>query len=86
MTITNTVSVSEARANFTKIGRQVSETRKPVTVFKGSTPYLVISPAPIAEAPNAETLEAFSDLENKRKDPACKPHESEGELFAALGL
>ena len=48
MTITNTVSVSEARANFTKIGRQVSETRKPVTVFKGSTPYLVISPAPIA--------------------------------------
>ena len=77
MTITNTVSVSEARANFTKIGRQVSETRKPVTVFKGSTPYLVISPAPIAEAPNAETLEAFS---------ACKPHESEGELFAALGL
>ena len=54
MSITNTVSVSEARANFTKIGRQVSETRKSVTVFKGSTPYLVISPAPLAKEPNEE--------------------------------
>jgi len=65
MSITNTVSVSEARANFTKIGRQVSETRKSVTVFKGSTPYLVISPAPLAKEPNEETLEAFRELEEK---------------------
>ncbi len=86
MSITNTVSVSEARANFTKIGRQVSETRKPVTVFKGSTPYLVISPAPLAEEPNEETLEAFQELEKMRKDPTCKTYDNADEFFAALGI
>ena len=84
MSITNTVSVSEARANFTKIGRQVSETRK--SVFKGSTPYLVISPAPLAKEPNEETLEAFRELEEIRKDPSHRTHEDADELFAALGI
>lgn len=86
MTITNTVSVSEARSNFTRIGKMVSETRKPVTVFKGSTPYLVISPAPLADEPNEDTLAAFRELEETRADPSVKKYKSEEELFAALGL
>ena len=66
--------------------RQVSETRKSVTVFKGSTPYLVISPAPLAKEPNEETLEAFRELEEIRKDPSHRTHEDADELFAALGI
>lgn len=86
MAITTTVSVSEARANFTRIGKMVSETRKPVTVFKGSTPYLIISPAPVSDTLNEETLEAFRELEDMRRDPHTKAYETEEELFAALGL
>ena len=68
MSITNTVSVSEARANFTKIGRQVSETRKSVTVFKGSTPYLVISPPLLPRSPTRKPSKR-SEKET-RKDPS----------------
>lgn len=86
MSATRTVSVSQARANFTQIGRLVNETREPVTVFKGSTPYLVISPAPVAEILNSESQEAFDDLEAMRANPDIKPYKNEDELFAALGL
>lgn len=40
-----TVSVAEARNNFSKIGAAVVETGKPVTVFRNSKPWLIISPA-----------------------------------------
>lgn len=86
MSATKTVSVSQARANFTQIGRLVNETREPVTVFKGSTPYLVISPAPVVEVLNGESQEAFADLKAMRENPDDKPYTSEDELFAALGL
>lgn len=86
MPAAKTVSVSQARANFTQIGRLVNETREPVTVFKGSTPYLVISPAPVVEVLNAESQKAFDDLKTMREDPDIEPYKSEGELFAALGL
>ena len=86
MSITNTVSVSEARANFTKIGRQVSETRKSVTVFKGSTPYLVISPPLLPRSPTRKPSKPFRELEEIRKDPSHRTHEDADELFAALGI
>ena len=86
MSITNTVSVSEARPDWNKFRCRWSETRKSVTVFKGSTPYLVISPAPLAKEPNEETLEAFRELEEIRKDPSHRTHEDADELFAALGI
>lgn len=40
-----TVSASEARANFSKLGEQVAKTGKPITVFKNSKPWLIIAPA-----------------------------------------
>ncbi|MDR2108169.1 MAG: type II toxin-antitoxin system Phd/YefM family antitoxin [Coriobacteriales bacterium] len=39
-----TVSASEARANFSKLGEEIVRTGKPATVFKNSKPWLVISP------------------------------------------
>jgi antitoxin (DNA-binding transcriptional repressor) of toxin-antitoxin stability system len=42
---TFTVSASEARTNFSKLGEEIARTGKPVTVFKNSKPWLVISPA-----------------------------------------
>ncbi|MCL1797474.1 MAG: type II toxin-antitoxin system Phd/YefM family antitoxin [Eggerthellaceae bacterium] len=40
-----TVTASEARANFSKLGEEVFRTKKPITVFKNSKPWLVITPA-----------------------------------------
>jgi len=40
-----TVSASEARSNFAKLGKQVATTGQPITVFKNSKPWLIISPA-----------------------------------------
>ena len=40
-----TVTASEARANFSKLGEEIARTGKPVTVFKNSKPWLVITPA-----------------------------------------
>jgi prevent-host-death family protein len=40
-----TVSAAEARANFSKLGAEVVRCGQPVTVFKNSKPWLVISPA-----------------------------------------
>jgi antitoxin (DNA-binding transcriptional repressor) of toxin-antitoxin stability system len=40
-----TVSASEARANFSKLGEEIARTGESVTVFKNSKPWLTISPA-----------------------------------------
>lgn len=39
-----TATVAETRANFSKIAASVSETGRPVTVFKNSKPWVVIAP------------------------------------------
>ena len=39
-----TVTASEARANFSKLGEEITRTGKPVTVFKNSKPWLAIVP------------------------------------------
>jgi antitoxin Phd len=44
-----TVSASEARANFSKLGEEIARTGKPVTIFKNSKPWLVIAPAGAAD-------------------------------------
>ncbi|MCL1838818.1 MAG: type II toxin-antitoxin system Phd/YefM family antitoxin [Propionibacteriaceae bacterium] len=40
-----TVSASQARANFSRLGEEIFRTKRPVTVFKNSKPWLVITPA-----------------------------------------
>jgi len=40
----HTVTASEARANFSKLGEEIVRTGKPVTVFKNSKPWLAIVP------------------------------------------
>ena len=49
-----TVSVAEARNNFSKIGSEVVRSGKSVTVFRHSKPWLVISPAEGAEASDSD--------------------------------
>lgn len=78
-----TVSVAEARANFSKIGEAINRTGDPVTVFKHSKPYLVIMPAAY-EAPNAETRAAMTEAETILADPDRKHFSSFEDLMAAL--
>jgi len=55
-----TVSASEARANFSKLGDEIARTGKPVTVFKNSKPWLIIAPV------LAEEKDTVIDLDGKR--------------------
>jgi antitoxin Phd len=54
-----TVSASEARANFSKLGEEIARTGKPVTVFKNSKPWLVMVPV-------VEREEVVVDLDGTR--------------------
>jgi prevent-host-death family protein len=44
-----TITASEARANFSKLGDEIVRTGEPVTVFKNSKPWLIITPAKTPE-------------------------------------
>ncbi|MDR2106767.1 MAG: type II toxin-antitoxin system prevent-host-death family antitoxin [Coriobacteriales bacterium] len=61
---TLTVSASEARANFSKLGEEIVRTGKPVTVFKNSKPWLVINPA-IEQANSLDTTVQSHDSHNE---------------------
>ena len=56
-----TVTASEARENFSKLGEEIVRTGKPVTVFKNSKPWLAIVPLSSVERP------AEIDLDGKRE-------------------
>ena len=43
--VTVTVSITEARNNFSRLGAAVVESGESVTVFRNSKPWVVISPA-----------------------------------------
>jgi len=56
-----TVTASEARAKFSKLGDEIVRTGKPVTVFKNSKPWLVMAPVQIEgreETMSVEELKA----------------------------
>lgn len=81
---TMTASVGDARNNFSKIAKEVNETGQPVTVFRNSKPWVVISPAAAADAPNAETLRAMAEAEEMDTDPNRKPYETFADMMASL--
>ncbi len=39
-----TMSLTEAKANFSKVSSEVNRTRRPVTVLKNNKPWVVIAP------------------------------------------
>ena len=61
-----TVSASEARANFSKVGDEVFRTGQPVTVFKNSKPWLIISPARQVPEYSASQQDALYEEEFRR--------------------
>jgi len=76
-----TVSASEARANFSKLGDEIARTGKPVTVFKNSRPWLVITPAPEKhETTNMNTHE----LKAKALSIAVEVDKEYHDVFEAL--
>lgn len=80
---TKTVSVAEARANFSKIGEAVNATGEPVTVFRRSKPWLIITPAAPSE-PNAETRGAMAETDRRLSDPNRIHYSSFEDLMSAL--
>ena len=49
-----TATVAEARANFSRIAAAVSETGKPVTVFRNSRPWVTIAPLSEGHIPSVD--------------------------------
>ncbi len=49
-----TATVAETRANFSKIAATVFATKRPVTVFRNSKPWVVISPVSDDHIPNID--------------------------------
>ncbi|MDR1014875.1 MAG: type II toxin-antitoxin system Phd/YefM family antitoxin [Coriobacteriales bacterium] len=58
-----TVSASEARSNFSRLGEEIARSGRPVTVFKNSKPWLVIAPAGAAEEREERVTEAVQQAE-----------------------
>jgi len=56
-----TVTASEARANFSKLGEEIARTGKPVTVFKNSKPWLAI--VPLSTPASADGIDLDSERE-----------------------
>lgn len=82
-----TTSMTDARAKFPALAKQVVVSGEPVTVFKDSKPYIVISPAVSHEerAGNAETVDAMREAErmmNRKKHP----YTSNADMYKDLGL
>jgi prevent-host-death family protein len=74
-----TVSASEARANFSKLGEQIAKTGVPVTVFKNSKPWVVIMSA----TREAEEIPAH-ELKEKALRIASEIDQEYFDVFEAL--
>lgn len=80
----NSVTLAEARANFSRITAKVNETGEPVTVIRRSKPWVVISPAAGYDKPNAETRAAMRDADALLSDPGRKHYATYADMMAAL--
>ena len=81
-----TVTASEARANFSKLGEEIARTGKPVTVFKNSKPWLVIAPAEKGKDISVD-LNAERELSKDEQDLLAWTHdfvEEYKDVFEAL--
>ena len=82
-----TASMTDARAKFPALAKQVVVSGEPVTVFKDSKPYIVISPAITFDenVGNTETVDAMHEAErmmNRKKHS----YTSNADMYADLGL
>lgn len=80
---TMTASVRDARNHFSKIANEVNLTGQPVTVFRNSKPWVVISPA-AHDVPNATTLRAMAEAEEMASDPNHNPYDTFEDMMNAL--
>lgn len=81
---TQTVTVAEARANFSRIGEAVNKTGEPVTVFRHSKPWLVITPAADFNEPNEETQAAMIEADAILSDRSRKHFKTLEDMMAAI--
>jgi len=77
-----TVTASEARANFSKLGEEIARTGKPVTVFKNSKPWLVITPVSEGQS-EAEAL-TVEEMRKKALELATEIDKEYYDVFEAL--
>lgn len=80
---TMTASVRDARNHFSKIANEVNLTGQPVTVFRNSKPWVVISPA-ASNVPNAATMRAIAEAEEMIADPNHLPYDTFEDMMDAL--
>ena len=80
----NSVTLADARANLSRITQRVNETGEPVTVFRRSKPWVVISPAAGYGQPNAETRAAMRDADDLLSDPGRTHFATYQDMMAAI--
>lgn len=66
-----TATVAETRANFSKIATTVSTTKRPVTVFRNSKPWVVIAPITSGYGDHIPNIDWSKD-EIVRMDPKTR--------------
>lgn len=66
-----TATVAEARANFSRIAAVVDSTRRPVTVFRNSKPWVVIAPISAGYGDHIPNID-WTDKGVVRMDPATR--------------
>lgn len=83
---TLTVSSSEFRRNMPSIVGKAEEVGASIVVIKNSRPWFEITPISRAEVPTEESLQAFREVEARRKDPNAPVYRDINDLFADLGI
>lgn len=67
-----TATVAETRANFSRIASTVSHTKRPVTVFRNSKPWVVIAPITSGYGDHIPNIDWSKDSQLLRMDPKTR--------------
>ena len=82
-----TASMAEAKTNLSKIARTVNETGVPVTVMKGSKPWIQIVPLAYESGSNdPEQDAALKEAEEIKADPQHERFDAPQDFFSAMGI
>lgn len=84
-----TVTMTEAKTNFSRLSTMVNETGTPITVLRRSRPWVEISPVAPGEARLAlpdETREALGQARDIAQDPDRERFRTLDDLYRDLGI
>lgn len=63
-----TMGLAEVKNNFSRVTAEVNRTGRPVTVLKNNRPWVVINPAPTADAVDRRAIDVAVDFMDEYSD------------------